>query len=296
MPNWVVAGATGRVGSVVARELIASGATTRVIVRSEAAAREWRERGAEAAVGSLGDPAFLSGVLHGSEGCFTLLPESVPREDFHGARRRMADAVAAAVSASGVPRVVMLSAIAAALPDGNGPAKDLHYCENRLRATAARVAVLRACYFQDNIAGVLPVAAQSGVYPNFLGDADVEFPMVATRDVGRVAAETLSAASPAGGTIDLLGPRYSIRQVATLLGGALGRPVRVVDVPPAEHVPSLVRAGVPEPLAVILAEMFGAVAAGMIVPSAERRIVGTTTIDQVIRECVERSGARPQAQ
>ncbi len=292
MPNWVVAGATGRVGSVVARELLAFGATPCVIVRREAAAREWGQRGAEAAVGALDDPAFLSGVLRGAEGVFTLLPESVPPEDFHGARRRMADAVAGAVSASGVPRVVMLSAIAAALPDGNGPAKDLHYCEKLLRATASRVAVLRACYFQDNVASVLPVAARSGIYPNLLGDADVAFPMVATRDVGRVAAETLAAASPADGTIDLLGPRYSIRQVAALLGAALGRPVQVVDIPPAAHVPSLVRAGVPEPLAAILAEMFAAFAAGKIAPCAERQVMATTPIEQVIRECVERLGTK----
>jgi uncharacterized protein YbjT (DUF2867 family) len=295
MRTCVVAGATGRVGSVVARQLLAAGATPRVIVRSAATAREWQDRGADVAVGSLGDSGFLAGVLRGADGFFTLLPESVPPDEFHAARRGMADAIAAAVGASGVRRVVMLSAIAAALPDGSGPASDLHYCENALRATGAPTAALRACYFQDNVAGVLPVAAQNGVYPNLLGDADREFPMIATADVGQFAAEALTATAPIDEPIDLLGPRYSIRQVAAKLGLALGSPVEPVDVPSAEHVPALVRAGVPAPLARILAEMFAAFAAGRIAPAAARQMTGTTPIDQVIRECLDRSRAMPQA-
>lgn len=288
MRTYVVAGATGRVGSVVARELQTLGVTPRVIVRAESAARDWRDRGAEAAVGSLDDAAFLSAALAGASGFFTLLPENVPPDDFHGARRRMADAMAAAVKAAGGPRVVMLSAIAAVLPDGNGPAKDLHYCERVLRATGAPITVLRACYLQENVAAAVPAVQQAGVYPNLLGNPDLEFPMIATKDVGRFAADALVTWPAINSTIDLLGPRYSIRQVAERLGAALGRSVQVVDIPPAEHVHALVAAGVPAPLAEILAEMFAAFAAGTIAPASERRLAGRTPIDEVIRACAAR--------
>jgi uncharacterized protein YbjT (DUF2867 family) len=288
MRTYVVAGATGRVGSVVARELQTLGGTPRVIVRTDSAARDWRDRGAEAAVGSLDDAAFLSDALRGVTGFFTLLPENVPPDDFHGTRRRMADAIAAAVKAAGGPRVVMLSAIAAVMPDGNGPAKDLHYCERVLRATGAPVTVLRACYFQENVSAAVPAVLQAGVYPNFLGNADVEFPMIATKDVGRFAADALVTWPALNSTIDLFGPRYSIRQVAERLRAALGRSVQVADIAPAEHVPALVAAGVPPPLAAILAEMFAAVANGKIAPASERRLTGRTPIDEVIRACVER--------
>jgi uncharacterized protein YbjT (DUF2867 family) len=293
MHTYVVAGATGRVGSVVARELLALGAKPRVIVRRESAAREWRERGAETAVGSLDDAAFLAEALGGANGFFTLLPENVAPDDFHGARRRMADAMAAALKAVGGPRVVMLSAIAAVLPDGNGPAKDLHYCENALRATGVPVAALRACYFQENVGAALPAVLQAGVYPNLLGNADLEFPMIATKDVGRIAADALVTWPALNSSIDLLGPRYSIRQVAERLGAALGRSIQVVDVPPAEHVRALVAGGVPAPLAEILSEMFAAVAAGKIAPASEGRLTGRTPIEDVIRSCVERPPLAP---
>ena len=93
--------------------------------------------------------------------------ENVPPHEFHEARRRMADAVAVAVAKRGVRHVAMLSAIAAVLPDGNRPAKDLHYCENRLRACGATLTAVRACYFQDNVASVL---TPSGADPAHSGD------------------------------------------------------------------------------------------------------------------------------
>jgi uncharacterized protein YbjT (DUF2867 family) len=148
MAKYVVAGVTGRVGSTVASELLKQGERVTLIVRDEARGLGWARRGAEVARGSLDDRSFMSHLLRDTAGFFTLLPENVAPDDFHGARRRMADAIAGAVHDSGVPHVVMLSAIAAVLPDGNGPAKDLHYCENRLRAcgatfTASRVLLPR---------------------------------------------------------------------------------------------------------------------------------------------------------
>ena len=77
----------------------------------------------------------------------------------------------------------MLSAIAASLADGNGPAKDLHYCERQLERYVKRLTLLRACYLQDNVVGAIQPAVRAGVYMNFLTSADVPIPMIATRYV-----------------------------------------------------------------------------------------------------------------
>ena len=114
MSTYVVAGVTGRVGSVVAKELLAQGENVRLIVRSAERGRPWIRRGTELAVGSLEDRAFLTGALRGAAGFFALLPEDPAAVDFHGTRRRIADSIAAAVKESGVPHVVMMSAISAA--------------------------------------------------------------------------------------------------------------------------------------------------------------------------------------
>jgi len=284
MAKYVVAGATGRVGSVVARELLNRNHAVTVIVRDETRGPEWAQRGADVAVGSLDDRAFVAAVVRDASGFFTLLPESVPPEHFHGTRRRMADAIASGACDGGVPHIVMLSALAAVLSDGNGPAKDLHYAERQLAARAQQLTLLRACYFQENVASVIPAAQHSGVYPNFLASADMAIPMIATRDIGRFAAQALLAPAPGGEIVDLFGPAYSIRQVARALGAALGKELRVIDVPPSRHSEALAEAGVPRPIANAVAEMFAAFNAGLITPQGDRSLVGTTPIDEVIAQ------------
>jgi uncharacterized protein YbjT (DUF2867 family) len=257
-----------------------------VIVRDQARGLEWAERGAELAIGSLDDRSFVARVVHDAAGFFTLLPENVAPHDFHGARRRMADAVAGGVQDGGVPHVVMLSAIAASLPDGNGPAKDLHYCERQLAIHAKQVTLLRACYFQENASGVIATALHAGIYPNFLASADAPIPMIATRDIGRFAARALLNPPQRTETIDLFGPSYTIRQVAQVLGRVLGKDLEVVDIPPARQSDALVEAGIPRPVADAVAEMFAAFNAGLITPQGNRRLVGATTIEETIKHYV----------
>jgi uncharacterized protein YbjT (DUF2867 family) len=291
MAKYAVAGVTGRVGSIVASELLKHGDCVTVIVRDEARGPDWTRRGAQVACGSLDDGFFVSHVLRDSAGFFALLPENVAPDDFHGARRRMADAIAGAVYDSGVPHVVILSAIGAVLPDGNGPAKDLHYCEHRLRACGATLTALRACYFQDNVASALKPARHAGIYPNFLPSAEVAFPMVATRDVGWFAAAALTSPPPKSEVIDLFGPTYSVRQVAEYLGAALGKSLEIVNIPAEGHVTALMQAGLPRQIAEAVAEMFDAFSAGRLIPQGDRSLHGRTTIDLVIAECLRRHEA-----
>jgi uncharacterized protein YbjT (DUF2867 family) len=286
MANYVVGGATGRVGSVVAAELLARHQAVTVIVRNEERGLEWAGRGADVSVGSLDDRAFVARAVHGAAGFFTLLPENVPPDDFHGTRRRMADAIAGGVQDGGVPHVVMLSAIAASLPDGNGPAKDLHYCERQLATHAKQLTLLRACYFQDNVSSVIPAAVHGAIYPNFLASADALIPMIATVDIGRFAANALLNPPQRTETIDVLGPPYTIRQVAEALGRVLGKDLEVVDIPAARQSDTLVEAGIPRPIADAVAEMFAAFNAGLIKPQGDRCLVGATMIEEVIRRYV----------
>lgn len=282
MSTYVVAGATGRVGSVVASELLAQGQRVRVIVRDAERGEAWAKRGAEPVVGSLGDRAFLASSLRGADGFFTILPEDATVDDFHGTRRRVADAIAAAVSESGIPHVVMLSAVAACLAEGNGPASDLHYLETLLRATAPTLTTIRSAWFQENVAMVIAPATTAGIYPNFAASSDNPFPTVATRDVGRLAASLLVAPPGRSEIVDLAGPAYSVRQLANALGTSLGRQLQVVDIPAAGRLPALLQAGLSPSFAEAVVELYACLKSGRIRPMGDRSVMGTTTIDQVI--------------
>src|SRR5271154_2974568 len=74
MSIFVVAGATGHVGSVVARELLAAGHKVRAIVRSVEKAKPLAAQGAELLAGELSDISFVTRAMRGADGAFLLLP------------------------------------------------------------------------------------------------------------------------------------------------------------------------------------------------------------------------------
>lgn len=279
---FVVAGATGHVGSVVARELLGHGQKVKVLVRDAAKGAPWAKLGAEIAVGSLEDSKSLAGALRGALGFFTLLPPELRVTGFYAHQRKTADAIAAAVKESKVPHVVQLSSIGADLPDGTGPIKGLHHLENALRAAGVKLTAIRAGYFQENVASSLGPAKSSGVFPNMLPSADAPFPMIATRDIGLLAACELELPSTRSEVVDLQGPSYSIRQAAEMLGKALGKKLQVVDIPPQGQVAAMVQAGMSQEIAEVMAEMNAGFASGRIRPIGDRMKLGRTPLEAVL--------------
>jgi NAD(P)H dehydrogenase (quinone) len=106
--------------------------------------------------------------------------------------------------------------------------------------------------------------------------------MVATPDVGRLVARCLVEPPRASEVVDLLGPACTMREVASKVGGLLGKAIDVVEVPPAGHVEALVAAGLPRPFAAAVAELMACFAAGRIAPRGDRALFGTTTVDDVL--------------
>lgn len=289
MPRFVVAGATGRVGSVVTHELVEAGFDVTGITRSEDHAASFSAAGVGAVVADLGDTRRLAETLDGASGFFVLLPEPMNAVDFHAERRRLTDAIVSAVRSTSVAHVVALSSLGAQFAEAMGPITDLHYFENALRATGKPVTAVRAATFQDNIALLIGAAKQAGVIPNLQPDREKAISMVATRDVGRISARIMAEPATSHRIVDILGPWYSPRQVAAILEAGLERPLQIIDIPPVDHVAALTRNGLPRTFAEAVAELQLAIAAGRIVAVGDRRETGSTTLEQTVRHLLSPS-------
>jgi uncharacterized protein YbjT (DUF2867 family) len=282
MSKFVVAGVTGHVGSVVARDLLAAGDAVTVVVREAKKGAEWSARGAQVAVGSLDDAEFVASTVKGADGFFTLIPPHYATGDIYSAQRKSADALAAGIKRSGVPLVVLLSSIGADRADKNGPIKSLHYAENKFRETGTKLVAVRAGSFQENIAGAVAAAKNAGIFPNFLPSADIPTPQVATQDIGHAIAQALKSPPARSEVVDVVGPAYSSRQLAEKLGKLLGKTLPIVDIPAAGHVAALQQAGVPPDVAAAFAEMYAGFSAGLLTPKGDRTIQVTTPIDEIL--------------
>jgi len=283
---YVIAGATGHVGSTVARELLAKGKKIRVITRDKKKGEVYAKQGAEVALGSLDDRAFLTDALRGAEGFFALLPPNMAVPDVYAYQCKAADAIAGAVAEAKVPHVVLLSSVGADLEGGTGPIKGLHYLEDALRNTGTTLTAIRAGMFQENVGNSVGPAKQQGVLYNFMPTPDVSMPMIATKDIGLLATEQLLAAPKKSEVIDLQGPAYSQRQIAEKLGSAIGKKLQIVDVPQTAWLDAMLKGGMPRPFAESYAEMYGAFGSGKVRPHGDRLVQGKTTLDEVVRTLV----------
>jgi uncharacterized protein YbjT (DUF2867 family) len=84
----------------------------------------------------------------------------------------------------------------------------------------------------ENSAWDVAPAAKNGVIPSFLQPLDKPVPMVATADIGRVAAELLQETWSGHRIVELEGPhRVTPKEIADTFANLLGRPVSVEAVP-----------------------------------------------------------------
>jgi uncharacterized protein YbjT (DUF2867 family) len=277
---FAVAGVTGHTGSAAAQHLLARAQPVRVIVRRREQGDSWAARGADVAVASIDDAAALARALTGIEAAYLLLPPKYTEPDVLAAQARTADAVGAAVQTSGVGRVVFLSSQGAQRESGTGPVRALHYAEARLTKTGVPVTFVRAPYFLENWAAVLPVAREQGVLPTFI-PVDLAIVTAATRDIGRIAAEALMTPHTGVRLIEIEGPApVSPREVAEAVSAHLGKPVTPVEAPLDAVVPTFTALGISEDAALLFREMYEAFLAGRMAPLGppveQRR--GTTSL------------------
>lgn len=280
---YVIAGATGRVGSAAARTLLPAGAEVRVLVRRPPDAVWWEAQGADARVVSLDDRLALTEALGGCAGFFTLLPFDLTVDDLDAHANRLISSVAGAVVDAAAPHVVMLSSGGADLAEGTGPITGLHRLEEALRSTGTTLTALRSGHFQEKVGDVIDVARETGVYPVFAASADVPLPMVATADLGAVAAEALQSPPAASECVDVVGPAYSERAVAALLGDALGQELHVTTVPEEGWTSALIEAGFRPHIAETLAELYRADGHGLLAPRGDRRVRVHTPVETTIQ-------------
>ncbi len=282
---FAIAGVTGRTGQIVADTLLAQSLPVRVIVRDPKKGEVWRARGAEVAVADLKDARALTEALRGASGAYLLGPSPMETTDIDKNGRDLAASFKEAIVQSGVKHVVVLSSIGAQLPSGTGPISSLRVIEQALTGLGAHVTFLRAGYFMENLLGSLAPMQAQGVLPAMFG-ADHKVEMVATSDIGAVAAELLRAGVGAPKVVELTGPTpTTLSDAAKVFSGALKKPINLAPVPPEAQVGVLMGAGLNEAWAKAYAEMNVAMETGRLVPEGALRR-GRTSLEQFVASAV----------
>ena len=262
--SLLVTGAGGQFGQRVLAHLLDTLQLppTRIVAltRRPETLAAWGARGVELRHGDFDAPASLDAAFVGVARLLLISTDAIDRP---GHRLAQHQAAIAAAARAGVRHVVYTSC-----PEPQDSplliAPDHAGSEDALAAsTLAGWTVLRNHWYFENLFMSLPSVLASGHWYSAAGDGRIAH--IARDDLARAAAVALAGGGEAKRTLTLSGARaYSTAEIAALIAQTLGTPIQVAPVPVEGLVQGMVGAGLPEPLARVLASFDSNTAAGRV--------------------------------
>lgn len=228
---YAITGITGKVGGELARTLLAAGEPVRAVVRDAKKGQEWAALGCKISLARMEDASALADAFTGTTAVFFLPPPEFDPEPGYIEARAVINNVVEALRAAKPRRVLFLSTIGADAKQDN-LLSQRGVMEEALRKLQIPLTILRPAWFIDNAAWDVVSARDTGLIHSFLQPTDKAFPMVAAKDVGRLAAKLIREAWTGTRIVELEGPsRITPNDLADSFARVIGKPVRAVPVP-----------------------------------------------------------------
>ena len=276
---YVVLGASGNTGSIVANALLDLGKEVRVVGRDSKKLAPFVNRGAEAFTADVVDGEALGRAFAGAEAVYSLTPPNLASTNYRAYQDQAIDAVAKAIETAGVRFAVTLSSVGADKAEKTGPVAGLHTMESRFAQIPGLNALhLRAGYFMENTLPQIGIIQQFGMMAGPVR-ADLPLSMIATRDIGAAAVDTLLRLDFSGQqTRELLGQRdLTYSEVARIVGAAIGKPaLAYVQLPAEQVILAMGQMGISKNVASLLCEMSDALDSGYMKALEPRSSANTT--------------------
>jgi uncharacterized protein YbjT (DUF2867 family) len=276
---YVITGATGNTGSVVAERLLAEGQKVRVVGRDPKRLERFTQRGAKLFIADATDAGALTSAFAGAKAVYAMIPPNIAAQDVSAYEEAVSDALRSAIEKNGLEYAVVLSSVGADKSHGTGPVAGLHSFEKKLEGVSGLNALfLRAGYFMENLLPQAGVIKAMGIMAGPFKEG-LPLPMIATRDIGAFAAEALLKLDfVRKSTHELQGPRdVTYAEVAKIVGAAVGKGDLVYNlVPAAQLKPALTQMGMSSNMADLLLEMADALNSGHMKMLEPRSAANTT--------------------
>ena len=221
----LLAGGTGRLGTVLATRLTGHGLAVRVLTRDPARAGHLAALGVEVATGDVGDRASLAPALdgagvvvsavHGFAGPGGVSPATV---DYQG-NINLIDAARATGA-----QLVMMSVAGAAADSPMELFRMKHAAEEHLRASGVGWTIVRATAFFELWIDVLSQTAARSGRPIVFGRGDNPINFVSVTDVAALAEHVVTDPAARGRILQIGGPdNLTFNQLAAAIQAAAGR-------------------------------------------------------------------------
>jgi NAD(P)H dehydrogenase (quinone) len=281
----VVTGATGHLGRLVIAALLkkvpASGIV--VAVRNVEKARDIAALGVQVRYADYNLPAIWDAALKGADKVLLISASEL------GQRVRQHRSVIDAAKRTGV-KLLAYTSILRADTSVLGLAVEHKETEALIRASGVPFTLLRNSWYTENYtAGLSNILAQGAVY-GCAGEGRVA--SAARIDYAEAAVYALTAENQAGRVYELAGDTaYTMAALATEISRLSGKNIGYVNMPEAEYRNVLVKAGLPEPVAAMLADSDTGISKGALFDDGRQlsKIINrpTTSLATSVAEAME---------
>jgi uncharacterized protein YbjT (DUF2867 family) len=220
----VILGATGTVGSKIAAVLLNEGHQVTLIARNTEKLEPYRNLGAEIIKGDITNVETLTNAFKNADSAFVLLPDNVEAENTREYQRQVTSNLFEAIESSGIKYIVNMSSLGSHMHEGNGIMGGTGEQEVRLnQLKGVNVLHLRSAYFMENFLRTIGLVKKMG-FNGTVAVGDHAIPMVATKDVAKIAAGHLATQDFHEKSVHaVMGPKdYTYREFTHIIGKAIG--------------------------------------------------------------------------
>jgi NAD(P)H dehydrogenase (quinone) len=253
----VVTGASGQLGRLVIQSLLARHVPAAQIVaavRQTASVADLAAQGVQVRQADYTQPATLDTAFQGADQVLLISSSEV------GQRTAQHRNVIEAAQRAGV-KLLAYTSLLHADTSPLGLAAEHQATEALLKASKLPHVLLRNGWYTENYLASVPPALQHGAFIGSAGEGRIA--SAARADYAEAAAAVLTQANQAGKVYELAGDTaYTLAELAAELSRQTGQTVPYVNLPEAEYKAALVGAGLPEPLAGLLADSDAGAAKG----------------------------------
>jgi uncharacterized protein YbjT (DUF2867 family) len=276
---YVITGATGNIGRELAKILLAEGKRVRVVGRDVDKLEPLAQRGAEVCRGSLQDEAFLTETFQGAKAAYVMIPPNHQAENLRVYQNRVGEVIFTVLKNARVKYIVNLSSLGAHRPDKTGPILGLYDQEQRLNwLREANLVHLRPTFFMENLLNNIHLIKTKGINGTPL-KGDLALPVVATKDIARVASEYLMELGFKGVLVrELLGQKnITMTEMTQILGKAVGLDnLQYVQLSYEDAGRSMIEAGFSRDVAQSLLQLYRSINQGIVILGNKRTNNNTT--------------------
>lgn len=253
----VVTGASGQLGRLVIDALLRTQPADSLVaaVRTPAKAADLAARGVQVRQADYSRPETLGPAFAGADKLLLISSSEI------GQRAKQHQAVIDAAKAAGVQLIAYTSLLHADVSP-LGLAVEHRQTEAALAASGLPHVLLRNGWYSENYAMGLPGALARGTLHGAAGEGRIA--SASRQDYAEAAAAVLSAAAPQAGKVhELAGDAsYTLAELAAETARQAGKPLAYQDLPEAAYRDALLQAGLPAPVAELLADSDAGAAKG----------------------------------